>query len=209
MSRVRQGRFITLEGIEGVGKSTQAERLVAHLRSEGRDVVATREPGGTVIGDRIRSILLDPDGEGPAGDTELLLMFAARAEHVARVIRPALAEGKWIVCDRFTDATYAYQGGGRGIAAERIARLEDWVQGDLRPDRTLVLDLPVAEGLRRARGGRDGDRFERERHDFFERVRQTYLDRAAAEPERCRVIDAGGSVETVGQALVASVADLA
>lgn len=203
-----EGRFITLEGIEGVGKSTQARFLVEHLRTLGRDVVATREPGGTPIGDRIRSILLDPAGEGPAEDTELLLMFAARAEHLARVIRPALSAGRWIVCDRFTDATYAYQGGGRGIAADRIERLESWVQGDLRPDRTLVLDLAVEEGLQRARGGRDGDRFEREQRDFFERVRQVYLERAAANPERYRVIDAGGDVERVGNALVAAVADL-
>lgn len=202
------GRFITLEGIEGVGKSTQAAFLVEHLRASGRDVVATREPGGTSIGDRIRTILLDPDGDGPSGDTELLLMFAARAEHLARVIHPALATGRWVVCDRFTDATYAYQGGGRGIAAERIERLENWVQGDLRPDRTLLLDLPVEEGLRRARSGCDGDRFEREQREFFERVRQAYLDRAAAEPERYRVIDADGSVERVGEALIAAVADL-
>lgn len=203
-----EGRFITLEGIEGVGKSTQAAFLVEHLQRSGRDAIATREPGGTRIGDRIRTILLDPAGEGPAEDTELLLMFAARAEHLARVIRPALASGQWIVCDRFTDATYAYQGGGRGIAAERIERLENWVQGDLRPDRTLLLDLPVEEGLRRARGGCDGDRFEREQREFFERVRQTYLERAAAEPERYRVIDADGSMEHVGEALIAAVADL-
>ncbi len=208
MTRPARGRFITLEGIEGVGKSTQAAFLAEHLRAGGRDVVATREPGGTSIGDRIRSILLDPAGEGPAEDTELLLMFAARAEHLARVIRPALAAGQWVVCDRFTDATYAYQGGGRGIAAERIERLENWVQGDLRPDRTFLLDLPVEEGLRRARGDRDGDRFEREQRDFFERVRRIYLERARAEPERYRVIDAGGSVEHVGQALIAAATDL-
>lgn len=203
-----EGRFITLEGIEGVGKSTQAAFLVEHLQAGGRNVIATREPGGTPIGDRIRTILLDPAGEGPAEDTELLLMFAARAEHIARVIRPALSTGRWVVCDRFTDATYAYQGGGRGIAAERIERLENWVQGGLRPDRTLLLDLPVEEGLRRARGDCDGDRFEREQRDFFERVRRTYLDRAAAEPERCRVIEAGGNVQQVGEALIAAVADL-
>ena len=209
MGTTRPGRFITLEGIEGVGKSTQATRLAAGLGAAGHEVVQTREPGGTAVGDRIRSILLDADGDGPAGDTELLLMFAARAEHLERVIRPALAAGQWVVCDRFTDATYAYQGAGRGIAPARIARLEDWVQGELRPDRTLVLDLPVEQGLERARRGGDGDRFERERHDFFERVRQCYLDRAAAEPERMRVIPAGGSVEAVAEAVLAAVEDLA
>lgn len=209
MGTTRPGRFITLEGIEGVGKSTQATRLAEGLRAAGHEVVQTREPGGTTIGDRIRSILLDADGDGPAGDTELLLMFAARAEHLERVIRPALAAGRWVVCDRFTDATYAYQGAGRGIAPARIAQLEDWVQGALRPDRTLVLDLAVEEGLERARRGNDGDRFERERQDFFERVRQCYLDRAAAEPQRMRVIAAGGPVEAVAEALLAAVGDLA
>lgn len=208
MQGTGQARFVTLEGIEGVGKSTQAGQLATALRAAGRDVVQTREPGGTAIGDRIRSILLDPDGEGPADDTELLLVFAARAEHLQRVIHPALAAGRWVVCDRFTDATYAYQGAGRGIPPRRIAQLEQWVQGELRPDRTLVLDMPVAEGLARARGGNDGDRFERERQEFFERVRQCYLDRAAAEPERMRVIEAGGSVESVGEALLAALADL-
>lgn len=208
MQGTGQARFVTLEGIEGVGKSTQAGQLATALRAAGRDVVQTREPGGTAIGDRIRSILLDPDGEGPADDTELLLVFAARAEHLQRVIHPALAAGRWVVCDRFTDATYAYQGAGRGIPPRRIAQLEQWVQGELRPDRTLVLDMPVAEALARARGGNDGDRFERERQEFFERVRQCYLDRAAAEPERMRVIEAGGSVESVGEALLAALADL-
>lgn len=202
------GRFVTLEGVEGVGKSTQAERLAGRLRAAGHAVVATREPGGTAAGDRIRAILLDPDGEGLADDTELLLLFAARAEHLARVVRPALAAGQWVVCDRFTDATYAYQGGGRGIEPARIARLEDWVQAGLRPDRTLLLDLPIAEGLRRARGGRDGDRFEREQAAFFERVRAAYLERAVAEPGRFRVIDADAGVEAVGEAVWTAVGDL-
>ncbi|MDX1609370.1 MAG: dTMP kinase [Halofilum sp. (in: g-proteobacteria)] len=202
------GRFVTLEGIEGVGKSTQAERLAGRLRAAGHEVVATREPGGTAAGDRIRSILLDPEGEGLADDTELLLLFAARAEHLARVVRPALGAGRWVVCDRFTDATYAYQGGGRGIAPARIAQLEQWVQAGLQPDRTLLLDLPVAEGLRRARGGRAGDRFEREQEGFFERVRATYLERAAAEPARFRVIDADAGIDTVANAIWGAVGDL-
>ena len=208
MTTLGQGRFITLEGIEGVGKSTQAARLADALRAAGRGVVQTREPGGTAIGDRIRSILLDPDGEGPAQDAELLLLFAARAEHLERVIRPALASGQWVVCDRFTDATYAYQGAGRGIPSQRIAALEDWVQGDLRPDRTLVLDLPVEEGLQRARRDSRGDRFEREQREFFDRVRQCYLDRAVAEPQRMRVVDADASVGAVAAALLAAVEDL-
>jgi len=202
------GRFITLEGIEGVGKSTQAQRLADGLEAAGHTVVRTREPGGTEVGDRIRAVLLDPNGQAPVDDTELLLMFAARAEHVARVIRPALAAGQWIVCDRFTDATYAYQGGGRNIDPARIAVLEYWVQQGLVPDRTLLLDLPVEEGLGRARGAGDGDRFERERRTFFERVRKTYLERAVAEPERFRVIDASGDVETVAGRVGEAIGDL-
>lgn len=202
------GRFITLEGVEGVGKSTQVRILADRLESAGHTVVRTREPGGTEVGDRIRAVLLDPNGQAPVDDTELLLMFAARAEHIARVIRPALAAGQWVVCDRFTDATYAYQGGGRNIDPARIAVLEQWVQQGLVPDRTLLLDLPVEEGLDRALGDGDGDRFERERRAFFERVRETYLERAAAEPERFRVIDAAGDVETVADRVHEAVGDL-
>lgn len=202
------GRFITLEGIEGVGKSTQVRILADRLESAGHTVVRTREPGGTEVGDRIRAVLLDPNGQAPVDDTELLLMFAARAEHIARVIRPALAVGQWVVCDRFTDATHAYQGGGRNIDPARIAVLEQWVQQGLVPDRTLLLDLPVEEGLDRALGEGDGDRFERERRAFFERVRETYLERAAAEPERFRVIDAAGDVETVADRIHEAVGDL-
>lgn len=202
------GRFVTLEGVEGVGKSTQARALAEYLEAAGHIVVRTHEPGGTEVGDRIRSLLLDPNGPAPVDDTELLLMFAARAEHLARVIRPALAAGQWVVCDRFTDASYAYQGGGRNIDPDRIGQLERWVQQGLVPDRTLLLDLPVEEGLRRARGKGTGDRFEQERHAFFERVRQTYLERAAAEPGRFRVIDAGGSVEAVCREVSAAVSDI-
>lgn len=202
------GRFITLEGIEGVGKSTQAGMLAERLESMGHAVVKTREPGGTEVGDRIRSVLLDPNRQAPVDDTELLLLFAARAEHLARVIRPALAAGQWVVCDRFTDASYAYQGGGRNIDPDRIAVLEQWVQQGLSPDRTLLLDLPVDEGLVRARGVGGGDRFERERQAFFERVRETYLARAGAEPGRFRVIDARGDPGTVGERLYAALEDL-
>jgi dTMP kinase len=205
---VTAGRFITLEGIEGVGKSTQVRRLADRLEAAGHGVVRTREPGGTEVGDRIRAVLLDPDGQAPVDDTELLLMFAARAEHVERVIRPALAAGQWVVCDRFTDATYAYQGGGRNIDPARIAVLEEWVQQGLVPDRTLLLDLPVEDGLGRARGDGGGDRFERERRAFFERVRSTYLERAAAQPERFRVIDASGDVEAVADRVHEAVGDL-
>lgn len=202
------GRFITLEGVEGVGKSTQTGALAERLQGAGHGVVVTREPGGTEVGDRIRALLLDPNGQSPVDDTELLLMFAARAEHLARVIRPALAAGQWVVCDRFTDATYAYQGGGRNIDPARIAQLEQWVQQGLVPDRTILLDLPVEEGLARARGDGPGDRFERERLAFFERVRATYLERAAAEPARFRVVSASGEVDGVRDQVFAAVEDL-
>ena len=161
------------------------------LRRNGVELVVTREPGGTRLGEDIRQLLLEVRDEQVTPQTELLLMFAARAEHIARVIHPALDRGDWVVCDRFTDATYAYQGGGRGIEASRIARLEAFVQGTLRPDCTLLLDLPVAEGLLRAGRRSDPDRFEAESLAFFERVRSCYLERARALPERYRVIDAG------------------
>jgi len=203
-----RGRFITLEGIEGVGKSTQARALADVLRSAGYDVLATREPGGTPVADRIRALLLDPDGNGPAVDTETLLVFAARAEHLATRVRPALAAGHWVVCDRFTDATYAYQGGGRGIPNERIATLEQWVHADLVPDRTILLDAPVDTALARARGRAEADRFEREAAAFFERARATYLARAQAEPERFRIVDACAEPETVRARVIAAVSDL-
>lgn len=185
------GFFITLEGGEGVGKSTNLEFVRAHLAAAGKPARMTREPGGTALGERIRGLLLDRGETGMAADTELLLMFAARAQHLAQVIRPALEAGEWVACDRFTDATYAYQGGGRGVAAERIRLLEQWVQGTLRPDLTLLLDAPVDVGRGRmgARGG-EADRFEREERAFFERVRTCYLQLARAEPARYRVIDA-------------------
>lgn len=193
----QQGGFITVEGIEGVGKSTNLELVRGVLEAAGGKVVVTREPGGTALGEEVRELLLDHRHDGMGADTELLLMFAARAEHLHRVIKPALAQGQWVVCDRFTDATYAYQGGGRGIAPERIATLEAWVQGDLRPALTLLLDLPVEVGLRRAGDRASADRFEQERCEFFERVRACYLQRAAHAPERFRVIDAGRPLDQV------------
>lgn len=196
------GRFITLEGGEGVGKSSNLEFIRRRLERAGKSVVVTREPGGTALGEQIRVLLLDHRRDGMSVDAELLLMFAARAEHLAQVIRPALEAGKWVLCDRFTDATYAYQGGGRGIAETRIADLETWVQGSLRPDLTLLLDATVAVGLARA-GRREeaADRFEREQAAFFERVRRTYLQMAERFPERYRVIDAGQSLAAVQEQL--------
>ena len=202
------GKFITVEGIEGVGKTTNIGYVQQALQSAGHAVVLTREPGGTPLGEAIRGLLLDPHHTGMDPVCELQLMFAARAEHLARVIRPALAEDQWVLCDRFTDATYAYQGGGRGIDTTIIARLEQLVQGDFRPDLTLLLDVPVEVGLARASGRSDPDRFEQEQVDFFERVRQVYLDMAAANPDRYRVIDAAQSLENVRQQLTAVLADL-
>lgn len=191
------GLFITLEGPEGAGKSTNRDYLAALLREHGVDVVLTREPGGTPLAERIRELLLAPADEPMASDTELLLVFAARAQHLQQVVRPALARGTVVLCDRFTDATYAYQGGGRGVPAERIALLEDFVQGVLRPDLTLVFDLPVEVGLARAAARGRLDRFEQERLEFFEAVRSTYLQRAAQAPERYRVLDAAQPLDAV------------
>lgn len=195
------GRFITVEGIEGVGKSTNTDFICRHLRAAGKDVIATREPGGTPIGEEIRRVLLSNQHRGMAQDAELLLMFAARAEHLAAVIRPALDAGRWVVCDRFTDATYAYQGGGRGIARQHIAVLETWVQNGLQPDMTILLDAPVTIGLARAGGRSAPDRFESEATHFFERVRQGYLDQARRDAGRFRVIDATQPLALVQQRL--------
>ena len=201
--RPTPGRFITLEGIEGAGKSSQMATIRATLEALGHGVVLTREPGGAPIAERVRQVLLDPANQGMAADAELLLVFAARAEHLAKTIRPALARGDWVVCDRFTDATYAYQGGGRGLDPVRIGLLETFVQGDLRPDLTLVFDLPVDLGLARAGRRSAPDRFEGETRRFFEGARATYLARARAEPVRMRLIDASAPLEAVSQAVVA------
>jgi dTMP kinase len=186
-----QGRFITLEGGEGAGKSTNQEYIRERLQAAGIVVKVTREPGGTPLGEGIRSLLLDPANTAMHADTELLLMFAARAQHLHALVLPALARGEWVLCDRFTDATYAYQGGGRGLDMQRIAQLETWVQAGFQPYRTLLFDLPVEIGLQRA--GERGvlDRFEQEQKAFFERVRAAYLARAKVFPQRFRVIDAG------------------
>jgi len=192
-----RGQFITVEGSEGVGKSSNLAFIEDYLRNAGIDIVRTREPGGTPLGESVRELLLDARQTAMCDDMELLLMFAARAQHLAEVIRPALEAGKWVLCDRFTDATYAYQGGGRGMPMERIQQLEDWVQGELRPDHTLLLDMPVADGLQRAGARSEPDRFEQEQHAFFERVRETYLARAKQEPARIHVIDASPALDVV------------
>ena len=192
-----KGLFVTLEGPEGAGKSTNREYLAERLRERGVEVVLSREPGGTPLAERIRELLLDPSDEPMAADTELLLVFAARAQHLQQVIRPALARGCVVLCDRFTDATYAYQGGGRGLSVERIAQLEQFVQGELRPDLTLIFDLPVEIGLARAAARGRLDRFEQEGRGFFEAVREAYLQRAAQAPQRYRVLDAGQSLAQV------------
>ena len=198
-----RGLFITLEGGEGAGKSTNLAYARQWLEQAGKTVVATREPGGTELGERVREILLHRRDLDISADSELLLMFAARAEHLAKVIRPALAAGQTVLCDRFTDATYAYQGGGRGIPAERIAAIENWVQGSLRPDLTLVFDLPVEAGRARAGQRSEPDRFELESNEFFTHVRAAYLARATQEPRRVRVIDASQSLERVQQQIAA------
>jgi len=195
--------FITLEGGEGAGKSTNLAYARQRLERAGKTVLVTREPGGTELGERVRDILLHRRDLDISAESELLLMFAARAEHLAKVILPALTAGKTVLCDRFTDATYAYQGGGRGIPAERIAAIENWVQGSLRPDLTLVFDLPVEAGRARAGQRSEPDRFELENNEFFTRVRATYLARAAREPGRVRIIDASQNLEQVQQQIAA------
>jgi dTMP kinase len=197
------GKFITLEGGEGAGKSTALSFIEKILEEHGVKPVMTREPGGTPLGEKLRELLLDHNNDQMCDDTELLLMFAARAQHLKQLIEPALQQGRWVLCDRFTDATYAYQGGGRGISATRIEQLEQWVQGDRRPDLTILLDVPVEIGMQRisTRESTQGerDRFERERLNFFEKVRQTYLARARQYAEQYRVIDASLSLENVQQ----------
>ena len=199
------GQFITLEGIEGAGKSTQLPLIQAILEQLGLTVVLTREPGGAPIAERVRQVLLDPECRGMSADAELLLVFASRAEHLAKTIRPALGRGDWVVCDRFTDASYAYQGGGRGLDPARIAVLEGFVQGELRPDLTLLFDLPVTLGLERASKRSDPDRFEGETARFFTGVRAAYLARAQAEPRRMRLIDASAPLDQVSRAVAAAI----
>jgi dTMP kinase len=191
------GKFITVEGIEGAGKTTCMQVVTEVIEHQGINAIHTREPGGTDLGEDLRSLLLGHKHTGMSDDAELLMMFAARAEHIAQKIQPALDDGKWVLCDRFTDATYAYQGYGRGIPLEKIAGLENWVQGKLRPDLTLLMDLPVEVGMERAGKRSAPDRFESEAWDFFERIRQGYLSIAAEQPSRVKVIDASQDLPDV------------
>ena len=194
-----RGKFITLEGLDGAGKSTHLAHLVGLLKSRGKTVVQTREPGGTALGEKLRELLLS---EPMHLETEALLMFAARREHLAQVIIPALERGDWVVSDRFTDASFAYQGGGRGLAIAKLNALEKWVQEGLNPDLTLLFDVPTDVAFGRVKGmGRELDRFEQEKTDFFERVRTAYLDRASSAPARIRVIDGGQSLDNVSKLL--------
>lgn len=193
---MRRGKFITFEGIDGAGKSTQLAFLAEHLRAQGHDVVVTREPGGTELGEALRALVLNVDMDPR---TETLIMFAARAEHLARVIRPALAEGKWVVCDRFSDATFAYQSGGRQLPGAEVEALEHWVHPDVSPDRTLLVDVPPAVAAERLAGAREADRFESERAEFFTRVRAAYLDRARRDPQRFVLLDGTATPEAIQQ----------
>jgi dTMP kinase len=188
------GKFITLEGMDGAGKSTHIPNIIALLQSQGHEVVSTREPGGTLLGERLREMLLH---ESMHPETETLLMFAARREHIANVIAPALARGAYVLSDRFTDATYAYQCGAKGVAGEKIKILEHWVQEYLQPDVTLLFDVPVEVSIQRLATARSPDKFERESADFFTRIRHAYLQRALENPTRFRVIDANKSLSEV------------
>ncbi|MDQ2184080.1 dTMP kinase [Alcaligenaceae bacterium A4P071] len=201
----QRGRFITLEGVDGAGKSTHIAWLTDAVRAHGVSVVSTREPGGTPLGERLRALVLT---EPMALETETLLMFAARSEHVRTVIQPAIEAGEWVVCDRFTDATYAYQGGGRELGASRIATLEQWVHPAFQPDRTWLFDVPLEVARARLADAREPDRFEREGAAFFERTRAAYHARAAADPERFRIIDGTQSIAEIREQLEASLIDM-
>lgn len=199
-----RGKLITFEGIDGAGKSSHLADVAAFLGNHGRTVLATREPGGTPLGEKLRELLLH---QAMHLETEALLMFAARREHLERVIEPALERGDWVVCDRFSDATYAYQSGGRGLDRLKCAQLEQWVHPHLQPDLTLLFDLPLTiAGRRIAAQARDLDRFEQERADFHERVRQAYLERAAAAPQRIQVIDAAQAPEVIRKLIQETIA---
>lgn len=196
---ISRGKFITLEGVDGAGKSTHLSWLVSHLRAAGRTVVQTREPGGTPLGEKLRELLLH---EPMHLETEALLMFAARREHLEQVIKPAVARGDWVVCDRFTDASFAYQGGGRGLGIDKLMQLENWVQEGFQPDLTLLFDLPIDMAAQRMAGAaRQLDRFEQEKADFHERVRAAYLARAAQMPGRVKVIDSRQSIDHIQKIL--------
>ena len=205
---MKKGFFITLEGIEGAGKSTMVNFIEDFLTKIGHDVIKTREPGGTKIGEQIRAILLKNENNNLTADTELLLMFAARAQHMNEIITPALSSGKTILCDRFIDASYAYQGGGRGIDASRINLLEKWIQSYLTPDLTLLFDLDVSVGMARSQKRSTADRFEQEKSIFFEKVRACYLKRAEDEPDRFRIINSGLPLQKVEDEITAILSKL-
>ena len=196
---MERGKFITIDGVEGAGKSTQIEFICEYLKAKGVDVILTREPGGTDIGEKIRTLLLSNSTGKMHADTELMLMFAARNEHIQNKIMPALKQGYWVLSDRFTDASYAYQGGGRGLDVSRIAQLEQWVLQDFTPDMTLLLDVPVEIGMSRVESRGKKDRIELEATDFFNRVRQAYIDRSEQFPERIKLIDSSQTVEHTKQ----------
>ena len=196
---MERGKFITIDGVEGAGKSTQIEFICEYLKAEGINVILTREPGGTDIGEKIRTLLLSNSTGKMHADTELMLMFAARNEHIQNKIMPALKQGDWVLSDRFTDASYAYQGGGRGLDVGRIAQLEHWVSQDFTADMTLLLDVPVEIGMSRVESRGKKDRIELEATDFFNRVRQAYIDRSEQFPERIKLIDSSQTVDHTKQ----------
>lgn len=201
------GKFITVEGQDGAGKSTNIEVIKQLIEGQGHALVCTREPGGTQLGEQLRDLILSADEQQMCDSAELLLMFAARAQHLAELIIPALEAQQWVLCDRFTDATYAYQGGGRGLDVTAIKILQELVQNSLQPDLTILLDVPVALGEQRAGERSAADRFEQQQQDFKQRVRNTYLQRAAAEPERIKLVDASGSIAEVSKAVTTVVND--
>ena len=199
MKNEKQGKFITLEGIEGVGKTSNLRFIKELLESSGHDCVVTREPGGTNLGEALRGLLLSHSDENMSADAELLMMFAARAEHLSKVILPAIENNQTVLCDRFTEATYAYQGGGRQLDVDKISELEEWVQGELRPDLTIILDAPVEIGRARAGSRSEPDRIEKEHDDFFQRVREAYIEQADHYPHRICLVDASVGIDAVQQ----------
>ena len=202
-----RGKFITLEGMDGAGKSTHLTWIPGFLQARGVQVMLTREPGGTPLGEKLRMLMLDK-AQNLHADTEALLMFAARREHLDKVILPALNDGIWVICDRFTDATFAYQAGGSGLAWARIAALESWVQDELQPDLTLYFDVPTEVGKARTLAAREPDRFEQEDHSFFDRVREAYLRRAREHPNRIAVIDASATLDAVKQSIEINIVNI-
>ncbi len=205
---MKKGKFITIDGIEGTGKSTQIAFICSYLQRKGIEVIKTREPGGTVLGEKIRSLLLGRDTGAMHSDTELLLMFSDRNEHIQRKIKPALNAGKWVVSDRFTDASFAYQGGGRELDLMRISELEKWVHGEFQPDLTIILDVEAELGMNRISSRLEKDRIEQEDWEFFNRVRRAFIDRAKKFPQRIKLLDATSSIEEVQQNIQLLLEDL-